>query len=625
MSGSEATEAAKRHFAHQHPDMADEHAHTHQAPKRHSAPTGQQHNYVVKVCNLTGLSAVCEHDAREAAKEEEAPQLTGPAMKEPTEVKERAGMQEGTFVLSVVPKEHTHLKLIPRGQHTTHYEKSVGDQTIDPFYTASHHRFTEDKGREEKEEKEAERELRELHEKDARLKLQGAQMAGKRAQIEAYEQTLEKKKEGLEKRIAQHPANGNLGRKKTQKLHQQRQQQQHAQEALARTKARHARAVAENQHQQSKSAHALTKFHKGNSARARFNFAPFTDRADPTLVDEITLKATMSHHCSWHPTWKVFEEHTHKLLAAHNGLLLPANHLMPPVVDEIILTRILPHVPGQTSDAYWLRSVRPRTYKIQLHTCHATKEILIHVYPQIKSGFSITIHRDNGHLAAPEDSWLGRIEKYEQKFKKILSFVQEYVPRLENVEVDILAQGILNLSNTWEEEKGSNEVVWKASVDADMDLIELAFRLPLVNINPLPSAVKDKIGNYFDAGIYFTFDGKVAAKFAGAWTDKEKFRMESGGVEGSIALGVEGLITFGKDGKWGRVEASGTSTMGIGAEIHAEGHAFLLGLYWDWLHPFEAELKIYGPYGWKIYDWKQDLWSPSGKKYLPQMHILGGA
>lgn len=620
MSG-EATEAAKRHFDKEHPEWRDGPPSVHSPHKHHAAPTTQTNHYVVKVCNLIGLEAVCEHGGRKAVKEQEVPHVSDRSMKKPAE----AGKQEGTFVLSVIPHlEPGSLSLAPNGDSPIHNQKSIGDQTIDSRNTTEHHRFTEDKKREAAEEEKTNHKHQALNSEHTRLQSQNAHLAGQSAQAEAHSREMEKQKAALDQHAAARPVHGNLGRKKTQLIHQQRLQLQKKHEANNRQKARLARDIDANHHKQAQNAKALQGFHKDNDAHVRFNFRLYTDHAPATLVDKIMLTATMSHHCSAHPVWKVFEVDSHKMLAAHNAMTLECEHLLPPVIDETLLSKIVPHLPNKP-DAYWLRHIKPRTYKIQLETCHAIKEVLIHVYPQIKSGFVITIHRDNGHLAAPADSWLGRIESYEHKFKEMLNFLHDYAPKLEDLEVSILAQGSLDFSNTWEEEEHSDEVVWKASVDADMDLIEVAFRVPIFEINPLPQAIKKWLGDFINAGIYFTFNGKVGANFAGFWTDHEHFKVERGGVKGEIAFGISGIASAGKDGMWGRLEARGTSTIGVGAEIHAKDHAFLFGMYWQFVHPFEAELTVYAPHHFEVYDWKHDLWRPGEKNYLPEMQVFGNA
>lgn len=625
MSGSEATEAAKRHFAHQHPDMADEHPHehphAHQPPKRHPAPTGQQHNYVVKVkvCNLIGLEAVCKH-GRKAVKEKEAPERPRAGGTEKKgEGKKEDGEQHGTFVLSVVPHDVT-----PYTTHTTtHYQKSVGYQGSDPFHTTAHENILTAATHEALERKHLDGELKELHEKDARLRAGGARLQGERTQIEQYAQRLEQRKQALDQKASHSQANGNLGKRKAQALHKQRLQHQQDLAANNRKKERNERATAVSSAKQAQSAKGLSHFQKENAAHARFNLQMYTEHGEATYVDEITLKATMSHNCPVHPTWKVFDAQNHKLLAAQNGAELVCNHLLPPVVKETVLSRIVPHLP-QHEDAYWLKNIQPLTYKVQLETCHARKDILIHVYPQIKSGLVLTVNREKGHRAAPDDSWLGRIEKYESKFKSIFNILKDWLPRVENLEVDILAQGKLNLSNTWEEEKGSDEVVWKGSLDADLDLVEASFRIPILSINPLPQAFKDKIGNFIDAGIYFTFDGKLGANFAGAWTSREGFHMEKGGIGGSFALGMEGLIAFGKNGGWGRMEANGTSTVMAGADVKSEDKALWLDLYWQFAHPLTLDFALFAPFDVEIYHWQKDLAGAGRRHALPALHLFGG-
>ena len=623
MSAGEATDAAKRKFAHQHPDWADGPSPPKPAQKHHVAPTTQTHHYVVQVCNLTGLEAVCEHNGRKAVKEKEVsdkekevsePQRTRKGAHEAGEGKNGDEEQHGTFVLSVLP----HSAATP-----THSQKSVGYQGSDPFHTTSHENILTAEAREEAEKKHLETELHDLHAQEARLGKSGTRLQGERAQLEQYEHKLEQRRQEIVQKLNHSQANGNLGKHKAQQIHKQRIQLQHNQDTNNRRKARNAQAMADHAHQQAQNAKDLSHFHQENAAHTRFNLQLYTERGEPTEVDKITLTAMMSHHYSAHPMWKVYEAQTHKLLAAHNGMTLVCNHLLPPVVDETALSKIVPHLP-QHADAYWLRNIHPRTYKIQLQTCHAQKDILIHVYPEIKSGLVLTINRQHGRLAAPDDSWLGRIEKYEEKFKKLFDILKDWMPRVENLEIDILAQGKLNLSNAWEEEPHGDEVVWKAAVDGDMDLIEASFRIPIMNINPLPKAVKDRIGNFIDAGIYFTFDGKMGANFAGAWTSREGFRMEKGGVGGTFALGMEGLIAFGKDGKWGRMEANGTSTIFAGAEVRGEEKALLLEMFWQFVHPFTADFAIFGPFDVEIYHWQHDLWRPGPRYALPTLHLFGG-
>lgn len=635
MSTSEATEAAKRKFAHQHPDWADEHPHSSQPHKHHTAPTTHTTHNVVAVCNLTGLKAVCEHKEngeRHAVKEKEEPQAAGRAVKEPTQAKAEAGRkaeagkQEGTFVLSVIPHgEPAKLHWIPQGTPpVVHNEKSVGYQGSDPFHTIEHENAANADKR-EAEKKQLDRELQELHDKKAGLRTHGANLLGERAQIEQYAHKLEKKREALDQKSSHSQVNGNLGKRKAQAIHKQRLQHQQDQAALNRKKAHNAQAMADHEHKQAQNAKDISHFQKENAAHVRFNLQLYTEHGKLSDVDVITLTAEMSQHCQEHPVWKVFDAQTHKLLASHNGMTLQCNNLLAPVVKETVLSRLVPHLP-QHGDAYWVRNIHPHTYKIQLETCYAEKEILIHVYPQIKSGLALTINRERGHMPAPDDSWLGRIEKYEEKFKKILNLLERFAPNLENVDIDILAQGKLNLSNTWEEEPHSDEVVWKAKVDADLDLIEASFRIPIASIDPLPQAFKDKIGNFVDAGIFFTFDGKVGAGFAGAWTDKEGFRMEEGSISGNFALGVEGLIAFGKDGKWGRLEATGTSTISVGAKVKGAEKVLLLELSWQFVHPFTAEFSLFGPFDTKWYEWKHDLWNPGLPHALAPLHLfeIGG-
>ena len=635
MSTSEATEAAKRKFAHQHPDWADEHPRPNPTHKHHAAPTTRTTHNVVAVCNLTGLKVVCEHKEngeRHAVKEKEEPQAAGRAIKEPTEAKAAAGRkgeaskQEGTFVLSVIPHgEPGPLHLIPRGTPpVVHNQKSIGYQGSDPFHTTDHENAKNADAR-EAEKKQLDRELKELHSKAAGLRAHGANLQGERAQIEQYAHKLEERRQALDQKSSHAPVNGNLGKRKTQLVHKQRLQLNEDKATADRKSTRNARAMAEQQHKQAQNAKDLSHFQKENAAHVRFNLQLYTEHGKPSDVDVIMLTAEMSQHCQEHPVWKVFDAETHKLLASHNGLTLPCNNLLAPVVRETVLSRLVPHLP-QHGDAYWVKNIQPHTYKIQLETCYAQKEILIHVYPQIKSGLALTVNRQKGRMAAPDDSWLGRIEKYEEKFKKILHFLEVWMPKLENLEIDILAQGKLNLSNTWEEEPHSDEVVWKAKVDADLDLIEASGRIPIASINPLPQAFKDKLGNFIDAGIYFTFDGKIGAGFAGAWTIKEHFRMEEGSISGTFTLGVEGLIACGEHGKWGRMEANGTSTISVGAKVKGEEKVLFLELSWQFTHPFTAEFAIFGPYDVELYEWKHDLWNPGLPHTLAPMHLfeIGG-
>lgn len=621
MSTSEATEAAKRNVGRKHPGWLDENHHLTQKHAHHTAPTTHTTHNVVAVCNLIGLKAVCEHKEggeRHAVKEPEHP---GEAKAEAGRRGE-AGKQEGSFVLSVIPHgQPGPLHLRPTGTPPpTHHQKSVGYQGSDPFYTSEHNNASNASAR-EAEEKNLERELHELHAKEANLRAHGASLQGKRAQIEQYAEKLEKKQQVLEQKMGHAQVNGNLSKHKAQALHKQHLKLNEQKTAANHRNAANNRAVAEHQHQQAKNVKDIHNFHKVNAAHARFNLTMDTEQGKPSSVDTITLTAEMSHHCQEHPIWKVFDAQTHNLLACHNGLTFSCNNLLAPVVRETMLSRLVPHLP-QHGDAYWLKNIQPHIYKIQLETCYAHKEILIHVYPQIKSGLALTINREKGHMPAPDDSWLGRIEKYEEKFKKILHFLEVWMPKLENLEIDILAQGKLNLSNTWEEEPHSDEVVWKAKLDADLDLIEASGRIPIASINPLPQAFKAKLGDFVDAGIYFTFDGKIGAGFAGAWTIREGFHVDEGGISGTFTLGVEGLIAFGEKGKWGRIEANGTSTISVGAKVKGEGKALLLELSWQFVRPFTAEFALFGPYDTQLYDWKHDLWNPGLPHALEPLHLF---
>lgn len=624
MSTSEATEAAKRNIGRKHPGWLDEDHHLTQKHAHHTAPTTRTTHNVVAVCNLTGLKAVCEHGGRHAVKELEHKELEHPAeAKAEAGKRGEAGKQEGTFVLSVIPHgQPGPLHLRPTGTPPpTHHQKSIGYQGSDPFHTSEHENAANASAR-EVEEKNLERELHELHAKEANLRAHGASLQGKRAQIEQYAEKLEKKQQVLEQKMGHAQVNGNLSKHKAQALHKQHLKLNEQKTAANHRNAANTRAMAEHQHQQAKNVKDIRHFHKENAAHARFNLTMDTEQGKPSSVDTITLTAEMSHHCQEHPIWKVFDAQTHKLLACHNGLTFSCNNLLAPVVQESLLSRIVPHVPHQFGDAYWVKNIHPHTYKIQLETCYAHKDILVHVYPQIKSGLNLTVNREKGHVPAPDNTWLGRIEKYEAKFKKILHFIEEFVPTIENLDIDILAQGKLSLSNTWEEEPHSDEVVWKAKIDADMDLIEASFRIPIATIDPLPKYFKDKIGKFVDAGIYITFDGKIAGGFAGAWTSRERFRLEEETLGGSFTFGFEGLIAFGEKGKWGRLEATGTSTMSAKAAVQNEEKALLLELSCQFIRPFVVDFALFGPFDTELYEWKHELYNSGNVYKLAPLHLF---
>ena len=101
--------------------------------------------------------------------------------------------------------------------------------------------------------------------------------------------------------------------------------------------------------------------------------------------------------------------------------------------------------------------------------------------------------------------------------------------------------------------------------------------------------------------------------------------MEKGGIGGSFALGIEGLIAFGKDGRWGRLEANGTSTVLAGAEVKGEEKALSLELYWQFSHPLTLDFALYGPFDVEIYHWQKDVMGAGRRHALPPLHLFGGS
>lgn len=282
------------------------------------------------------------------------------------------------------------------------------------------------------------------------------------------------------------------------------------------------------------------EFIKDNRAKTTFGAELYVDQGDPTVNDKMTFHAKMARHCSKHPAWALWDCSTNEWVDSSEPKKSDwsTDGLLPPVVDYSAMPSVLPKFMGG-ENAYWLKGVEPRLYKVHLYTCDGEEIVHVKVYPLVESGIDITIAHEGSKNEPSKGSWAARIGEATEKFESIVEKVSHVAPGGGHVTLEILPEGKFTLSNKWVEEEEDSEVVWEADAVVDAMLISLTILIPIVA--GLPQAVMDAIRSVLDAGLDIEVTVKASANVTCKWRqvpEKQLHFIPSGEIKGEGSFGV---------------------------------------------------------------------------------------
>lgn len=287
----------------------------------------------------------------------------------------------------------------------------------------------------------------------------------------------------------------------------------------------------------------LNEFIKDNRGKKHLGAELYLDQGNPVVSDKMTFHVKMARKCSEHPAWALWDCSENKWVETYRGDEWKTEELLPPVIDYSSMPSVLPKIPG-VSNAYWLKSVRPRLYKAHLYTCDAHEVIHINVYPLVESGIDITIEREGSKNEPAKGSWASRIETCRDRFEDLVGLLSHIAPTGGTVEVEIFPEGKISLLNKWVEEEKTNEVVWEADVTVDVTIAEIKVVRPI--IAGLPEFVMKEIRKVAEAGIdiTLTLDASVGATVKWKQAPEEKMtRTPSGEIKGKGSLSLSAHAT----------------------------------------------------------------------------------
>ena len=280
------------------------------------------------------------------------------------------------------------------------------------------------------------------------------------------------------------------------------------------------------------------EFIKDNRAKNYFGAELYLDQGDPTIDDKMAFKAQMAKHCSKHPAWALWDCSTNEWVDTHQGLDWSTDALLPPVVDYSQMASVLPKVIAG-ENAYWLKSLEPRLYKVHLYTCEGEEVIHIKVYPLVESGIDISIEHEGSKNDPAHGSWAARITESKEKFESVVETISQVAPGGGSVSLEILPEGKFSLFNEWVEEEATNEVVWEADAVVKATIIKLTILRPIVA--GLPEAVMKAIRSILDAGLDIKASVEASANVTCKWKQAPEKEMQfepSGGIGGEAGLGL---------------------------------------------------------------------------------------
>lgn len=287
------------------------------------------------------------------------------------------------------------------------------------------------------------------------------------------------------------------------------------------------------------------EFIKDNRKRNYFGGELYLDQGDPTVDDKMAFKAQMTKHCSKHPAWALWDCSTNEWVDTHHGMEWSTDALLPPVVDYSQMASVLPKVIAG-ENAYWLKSLEPRLYKVHLYTCESEEVIHVKVYPLVESGIDISIKHEGSKNEPAHGSWAARIAESTEKFESVVALISHVAPSGGSVTLEILPEGKFSLLNKWAEEETSNEVVWEADVIVKATLVNLTIVRPIVA--GLPEVVMKAIRPVLDAGLDINASVELSANVTCKWKqapEKEMHVEPSGGMSGEATFGLKAHLHLG--------------------------------------------------------------------------------
>ncbi len=282
------------------------------------------------------------------------------------------------------------------------------------------------------------------------------------------------------------------------------------------------------------------EFIKDNRAKNTFGAELYVDQGDPTVADVMTFHAKMARQCSKHPAWALWDCSTNDWVDTSKPQKTEwtTESLLPPVIDYSALPSVLPKV-ITSENAYWLKGLEPRLYKVHLYTCDGDKVIHVKVYPLVESGIDITIEHEGSKNEPHKGSWAARIGEAKEKFESIVEKVSQVAPGGGSVKLEILPEGKFTLLNKWVEEEETNEVVWEADAIVKATLVKLTILRPIVA--GLPQVVMDAIRSLVDAGLDIEVVLEASANVTCKWSQAPEKPMQfvpSGGIGGEGSFGL---------------------------------------------------------------------------------------
>ncbi len=280
------------------------------------------------------------------------------------------------------------------------------------------------------------------------------------------------------------------------------------------------------------------EFIRDNRAKNYFGAELYLDQGDPTVDDKMTFRAKMARHCSKHPAWALWDCSTNEWVDIHQGAEWPTDALLPPVIDYSAMPSVLPKI-LTGANAYWLKRLEPRLYKVHLYTCEGDEVIHVKVYPLVESGIDISIEHEGDKNEPGKGSWAARIKESKEKFETVVGTISRVAPGGGSVALEILPEGKLSLLNKWVEEEKTSEVVWEADALVKATIIKLTILRPI--IAELPELLMRAIRSVADAGIDIKLTMEASVNVTCKWKqapEKELQFEPSGGVGGEVNLGV---------------------------------------------------------------------------------------
>lgn len=236
-------------------------------------------------------------------------------------------------------------------------------------------------------------------------------------------------------------------------------------------------------------------------------------RGLPNRGDKLKLKAEVDHPCGEHPIWTITDigsgTHTfpHSMELTHDFVCRSGTY------HKGVLGIL------------WLRSVKPRVYKVVCKAHHGLKTTLIHAYPTVESKLEIDTREQGGKAGhAHSSGWVGHLSTMRDRLKKAFKFLEKWTGK-DTVEVEKLFEGSLYMTNYWQEDKASNKVDWKGELGLDMVFLEMNVEIPIPNPTFLASrAIKfaERVSRgkmSVEFGLFFGVEGNFSANPHFEWTN----------------------------------------------------------------------------------------------------------